>query len=340
MMELALSLTLATSRVAALPCRANPRLLFPSQGVRKRWRYSELYPAFRKTAKACRWVMRVRSSLKLVDQLPAISARDGLKNFVQDCIAADVSSGVVLIGAPGPAQKIIVQLWGDGQVVGYMKYGRSSTAKSRIEREHAVLTGLDPNLGPRPLKFAPFADGVAMIMSPICGKQLPANLSSFNTAKILLSLMVKSVEHRAYEHPWIKGINERHGNIVTPWIDALEGQTWPVVFQHGDFAPWNVFQDKSGILRAIDWEYGTLEGFPQLDQAFFVLQVGRLMNRWSPKRAKDYAISVLERRIARSQAEVMIRLLALDTYNKVLEDGHELDSPELRWWRILWEENR
>jgi hypothetical protein len=306
----------------------------------QRWRYSGLYPAFRRTAKAYRWVMRARAALKLVDQLPAIFAPDGLKNFLQDCIAADVSSGVVLIGAPGPAQKLIVQLWGDGRVLGYMKYGKSSTAKSRIEHEHAVLSRLAPNLGPRPLKFAPFADGVAMIISPICGKQLPASLYSLNAAKILLDRMTLGVEHSVYEHPWIMRLSERYGNVALPWLDALAGRTWPVVFQHGDFAPWNVFQDKSRILRAIDWEYGTLEGFPHLDQAFFVLQVGRLINRWSPERVRDYAGSVLDRYVPRHQAETLIRLVAFDTYNKALEDGHEPDSPALHWWQILWKEKR
>lgn len=340
MITFATSLTLTHRTVYVVPNSTKPRLLFPGQGIIQRWRYSGMFPAFRNSAKAYRWLIRVRAALKLIDQLPVISATDGLKNFVRDCIPEDVSSGVVLIGAPGPAQKLIVQLWGNGRVLGYMKYGKTSTAKSRIEREHAVLSGLAPNLGPRPLKFAPFAGGVAMIMSPICGKQLPANPSSINTAKILLNLMVKNVRHLIHEHPWIKVIKERHSNTVTPWLDALSGETWPVVFHHGDFAPWNVFQDKSGILRAIDWEYGTLEGFPYLDQAFFVLQVGRLINRWSPERAKDYAVSVLERELTRPQAETLIRLVALDTYNKILEDGHEPDSRVLRWWRIVWKEMR
>jgi hypothetical protein len=68
--------------------------------------------------------------------------------------------------------------------------------------------------------------------------------------------------------------------------------------------------------------------------------VGRLINRWSPERAKDYAVSVLERDLTRPQAETLIRLVALDTYNKTLEDGHEPDSQVLRWWRIVWKEMR
>ena len=340
MITFAPSLTLTHSTVYAVPNRANPRLLFPGHGIMQRWRYSGLYPAFRNTAKAYRWVMRARAALKLVDQLPAIPAPSGLKAFVQDCIAADISSGVVLIGAPGPAQKLVVQFWGDGKVLGYMKYGKTSTARSRIEREYAVLSGLAPNLGPRPLKFAQFADGVAMIMSPICGKQLPASLSSAFSAKGLLDRMTLGVENSVHEHPWINRLSERYGNVSLPWLDALSGRTWPVVFQHGDFAPWNIFQDKSGILRAIDWEYGDLEGFPYIDRSFFVLQVGRLMNRWSPERAKDYAVSVLDRDLPRHQAEALIRLVALDTHNKTLEDGHEPDSPALRWWRIIWKEKR
>ena len=339
MITVAPSLTLTHSTVYAVPNRANPRLLFPGQGVMQRWRYSGLYPAFRSTAKVYRWVMRARAALKLVDQLTAIPAPDDLKAFVQDCFGAEVSAGVVLMGTPGPAQKLIVQLWGDGLVLGYMKYGKTLIAKDRIEREHAVLSGLAQNLGPCPLKFAQFADGVAMIMSPVCGKQLPASLSSASLAKGLLNRMTLGVEHSVHEHPWIKRLSERYGHAL-PWLDALAGRTWPVVVQHGDFAPWNIFQDRSGILRAIDWEYGDLEGFPYMDRSFFVLQVGRLMNRWSPERAKDYAVSVLDRDLPRHQAEALIRLVALDTYNKALEDNNETDAPALRWWQTVWKEKR
>lgn len=340
MISVASSLTLTHSTVYVAPNRANPRLLFPGHGVMQRWHYSGLYPAFRSTAKAYRWVVRARAALKLVDQLPAIPAPDGLIDFLQGCFDSEVFTGVVLMGTPGPAQKLIVQLWGNGRVLGYMKYGITSTAKSRIEREHAVLSALAPNLGPRPLKFAPFADGVAMLISPIYGKQLPASMSSAFTAKGLLDRMTLSVEHSVHEHPWIKRLRERYGNVGLPWLDALCGRKWSVVVRHGDFAPWNVFQDKSGILRAIDWEYGTLEGFPHLDHAYFVLQVGRLMNRWSPEKAKGYAVSVLEREVARPQAEVLIRLVALDIYNKALDDDHEPDTPMLRWWQTIWKEKR
>jgi hypothetical protein len=77
-----------------------------------------------------------------------------------------------------------------------------------------------------------------------------------------------------------------------------------------------------------------------MDRSFFVLQVGRLMNRWSPERAKDYAVSVLDRDVSRHQAEALIRLVALDTDNKALEDDYETDAPALRWWQTVWKEKR
>jgi hypothetical protein len=340
MITFAPSLTLTNSKVFSVPNPTNPRLLFPDHGIIQRWRYSGLYPASRISAKAYRLFMRVRAAMKLFGQLTAIPAPDNLKTFVQDCFRSEVPAGVVLIGAPGPTQKLVVQLWGDGKVLGYMKFGKTSTARSRIEREYTVLSGLAANLGPRPLKLARFVDGVAMIIRPIYGKQLPASISSLNTAKKLLSSMTKNVTYLVHEHPWMKDINERHRNNVTPCLDALSEQTWPVVFQHGDFAPWNVFQDNSGILRAIDWEHGTLEGFPYLDQAFFLLQVGRLINRWSPEKAKKYAESELGRELKRPQAEALIRLVALDTYDKMLEDGHDPNSQAIRWWWIVWKERR
>lgn len=42
---------------------------------------------------------------------------------------------------------------------------------------------------------------------------------------------------------------------------------------HGDFTPWNVLMDK-GQARVFDWEYGTVDGLPEWDAAYFMTQVG------------------------------------------------------------------
>ena len=46
-------------------------------------------------------------------------------------------------------------------------------------------------------------------------------------------------------------------------------------------------------MGAIDWEYGTLEGFPHLDLAYYVLQTSDVIYRRAPLRAAEYAAKYL-----------------------------------------------
>lgn len=59
---------------------------------------------------------------------------------------------------------------------------------------------------------------------------------------------------------------------------------------HGDFAPWNL-RRSDGAIYALDWEYGSLDGLPLLDEIHFRLQTGLLVRSWSPQRACEMLIS-------------------------------------------------
>ncbi len=43
----------------------------------------------------------------------------------------------------------------------------------------------------------------------------------------------------------------------------------PAVWEHGDFAPWNIKSTKSGDLHAVDWEFATRKGLPLFDLIYF-----------------------------------------------------------------------
>jgi hypothetical protein len=90
-------------------------------------------------------------------------------------------------------------------------------------------------------------------------------------------------------------------------------------------------------MTAIDWEYGTLVGFPYIDQAFFMLQVTMLMNRWSPARAREFAVQKLTKVVSERQAHAIVKLSAFDAFHKSIDDGHSPDDPNQRWRSAVWE---
>ena len=113
-----------------------------------------------------------------------------------------------------------------------------------------------------------------------------------------------------------------------------------MVFQHGDFAPWNLLCGRDGSLRAVDWEHGTTDGFPHADLAYYIIQVGTLIYRWKPERALGWGVRYLSSQpalgLSPAEAEAVVRLTAWHAYQRGLEDQDPSDSPIQSWRRALW----
>lgn len=328
------------TRVLALPGWRNPRVFLPSRGFREGWRKSALYPASRLSARLYRLWQRFKAAARLSSAREARSDSWPVGAFARDALPP-VASVVVLTGTPGPAQKVTVQLWGEqGEILGYLKYGEKPAARSRIVRENEILSGLPSGVAPRPLKFGPMGGGVALLMSTIPGLHLKARLPPPNSVRAFLDALVVSGPTPIDTHPWVRAFPPTVKQEAETMLSALAGRSWPVVAQHGDFVPWNIMQDSGGDLRALDWEYGSLQGFPLLDLAFYILQVAALMHRWPPERARAYAVERLTRApwpdLKPAEALAIVRLAALDAYRKAMEDGQRSDAPLQAWRRRVW----
>jgi len=248
------------------------------------------------------------------------------------------------VGTPGPAQKITAQLRDDnGGVLGYLKYAEKDAARKRLRQERQMLCSIPEGAGPELLKYGTMGNGEAMLTTPVSGKPLPAtlppagDLTDFST-----SLAPQPVPVAA--HPWVRRIRERSTPELDIWFEALTGKEWSVTIQHGDFTPWNVLRRSDGTLGAIDWEYGTLEGFPYLDLAYYSLQTSALIYHRSPSRAAEYTAQYLagHPRLALSnvEARALTSLAAYDAYRKFQEDGHLPDTNHLqRWRRAVWQDS-
>jgi len=249
---------------------------------------------------------------------------------------------VVLVGTPGPAQKTTAQVRGKhGEVLGYLKYAEKEAARQRLRREHHMLLNLPAGAGPEAVKFGPLGDGEALLATALSGRALPAALPpAQGLAEFSMSLAAPgSMPLEA--HPWVRRARDlgEESGLLDRRLEVLAGRSWPVAVQHGDFAPWNLIRKPDGALGAIDWEYGTLEGFPYLDLAYYVLQTSALIYRRTPAEGARRAVDYLSRRLALEDAEALAltRLAAFDAHQSSREDGQP-DGNALQMWRwAVWQ---
>lgn len=328
--------------VLALPSWRSPRLYLPTQSLSQRWDDSAFYPAFRFLARLYRLSLRTSAAIGLGEVRRVQSSSWPLGEFVRD-VFPDMVSAVILVGTPGPTQKITVRVLGrQGKVLGYLKCAEKEAARKRLRQERRLMCGLPSNVGPEVLKFGSFADGEALLVSALAGTRVAVNLSPPEASRNFLTSLGASARVHLEVHPWVCHIRAQEGGpSVDKWLEVLGDKSWPVVIQHGDFAPWNLLRRPDGTLGAIDWEYGTLEGFPHLDLAYYILQVSALVYRYAPPKAADrtvkYLTQSLQPGLSDEEARIVTCLAAYDAYLKSRADG-QLDEDGLQAWRRrIWE---
>ena len=328
--------------VLALPDWERPRLFVASWDLQTRWEGSSLYPAYRWAARVFRFFLRVKSTLG-VGAIRVARGGWALESFLSKACRKDLVPWAVLLGTKGPAQKITVELrTQEGKVGAYLKYGETDAAQRRISHEYAVLRVLPRDLAPEPLYLGPLGEGIGLLVSAVRGRPVAARAYLPESVVRYAASLPVSGYCAAEAHPWIARLLAHGDSQVERWLRVLGTREWAVLPQHGDFAPWNLLQNGQRRVRAVDWEYGMSEGFPGTDLAYYLLQVGALIHRWSPERARIHAAHLLARLswpgMSFEEAQAVVRLTAYDAYLKSMEDGHTADEPLQAWRWAVWEE--
>jgi hypothetical protein len=327
--------------VIALPDWNRPRLLVPAATVAERWRGSGFYPACRLTARAYRWLLRLRASVGLATMRTSSEICDDrtLQDFLADVIPG-ATVRAVMLGMANRAQKLTAQcVDADGRVTGYLKCAASDLARERLRNEYDLLQLLPPEAGPRLLKFGDFAGMDALLTQPVRGRLLRAALPPPPELLEYARSLQTPGRRAVNSHPWFCRWNVAAHAELRANTEALAGREWAVVRQHGDLVPWNIVQGATGRLTAVDWEYACAEGFPGLDLAHYVLQVAGLIYRWRPERARAYAAGYLRDcgdGLSAAEASAIVALAAYDAFGNTLMDGHGTNDPIQIWRRSLW----
>ncbi|WP_139323159.1 hypothetical protein [Deinococcus marmoris] len=336
------------SVLACLPSSRNPKLLM-NGSISQRWRSSILFPAFRRRARLRKWTLRVQAAL-----FPSLLHPDGHERLVLADFLCDVSPSLkpkaLLIGTTGPTQKLTLQLEAVDGGMYFLKYAHQVLARMRLENEHRMLKSLPPSVTYDVLKYDSFSSGVALLARSVQGRPIHASLPiaqevlDFISRLNILSAKNHYVDISVHKHPVVQelcGYTPEEGieSPIAPWLAVLDNRNWPLVWSHGDFAPWNLLLE-SGIIKAIDWEYGREDGFPNLDFVHYVLQIRALVSKTSPISAAHECVNLLlTNGVTNERAEAVALTCIGALYGHYLSanDGTLPNAELQRWRRTLWE---
>jgi hypothetical protein len=254
-------------------------------------------------------------------------------------------------GAPEPARnrKVSFAVIGmNGTIIGFGKIAGSELSNKLMRDECRALPELSSRgIGAPKLVFAGDVDGsFVTLQRPLPGKNVSPRLTEDKLA--LLRSLRSDRMHLATESNLVVTLPERIANLPiarSELIDALE-EILPILEQarvpstiiHGDFAPWNLRQQKGSVV-AFDWEYAELDGLPLIDETHYRLQVGYLLNNWDIAQAgaaleqmqlhNDLSLSI-------EQARAIQAVYLIDNLTRLFAEGYdETENDMVEWYLKL-----
>lgn len=320
-------LFLPDQRLVALPGIGPVRMVADAQHA---WSATRFYPAQRPAARLLRLAARLAARWRGGVPRERLCA-EGVPAWVTEL--APLRPTAVLIGTPGPAQKLTVRFdTPEGRAALFAKIATRPAARRRLEHEATVLRALPSGFAPRLVAHDRFEDHDVLIQEAMEGRVLRDTPRDGEAARRYLEALVATAARAADGgHPWLEDMWETLPDL-RPRIETLAGQRWPIVPVHGDFAPWNLLAG-DGRVVAIDWEYGALDGMPGLDLAYWRLQADALLGRRKPAEARRRAAAWVAEALGTSYscADALVRVTAGWARREALRDGHRADEPWLRW---------
>ena len=187
---------------------------------------------------------------------------------------------VIYVGTPGTKRKAVLGLI-DSQKRSVSAIGKvplGPTAEQAINHEIDLLDSLSkekPGQAPRTL-FVDRENGIAtqeFFSGMPTGRSLTEHHIKFLAdlaipgETISLSEAMKEFERELHSQKHIEPEARKVLERVIAEID--DPSALPAVWEHGDFAPWNLKNANNGSLRAIDWEAASRRGLPLFDLVHF-----------------------------------------------------------------------
>ena len=177
--------------------------------------------------------------------------------------------------------KVVVQLQSEGLVFGYVKFPMNKMGLKNIRNEINAIELLSEkgilNLQMKSMEFK----GTPFFVLP----ELQGNIANIpdNEVLKLVEPYKKEVLLKLEEQARIIEIKDFFiENKLKNELEILENilknskEYYHEVYEHGDFAPWNIVKTKEG-LAAFDFEYFTEKGLEYFDLIKYHFQVGRLL---------------------------------------------------------------
>lgn len=285
-----------------LPTKSNPKVYLNISTKEKAKLAFLLYNPFSKKGKILKRItaflcVYYNSIAKVI--LPTIQGeKSPFLVFLEEKLNAKLTSSVYIATAK---DKIVLQLQNDNGIVGYLKYPISNLGEKRLINEQKGISSLaQKNIVPGLILCETFKKTPFFVLQNIEGEINDVDAIEYN---VVLNAFKKDKKFMLVNHPRIFSLKSRLKSLdleglynKLEHIAKASEKKYYEVFEHGDFAPWNLIKTKSGLVP-FDLEYSEESGLEHLDVLKYHFQKQHLLYNKSGNiliTAIDKATNILE----------------------------------------------
>ncbi len=224
--------------------------------------------------------------------------------------------------------KVVIQLQTEKKVFGYVKFPLNDIGLINVKNEINALEILSKN-GVLNLNMKNFEfKGIPFFLLP----ELKGDIKNIDDSQVLKILESFKKENTLplSEHKRVEGIKrflveKKLSKLLYILEDILRTSDnfYHEVYEHGDFAPWNIIKTNKGY-TAFDFEYFTEKGLEYFDLIKYHFQVGRLLQAKNKKELYVY----INKKINIKEIKEILSLYLLKEIMVSMQQEKECDFEE------------
>lgn len=319
-----------------LPTSSNPKvaLALGSKNVtRNSFRLYTPFSAKAKVLKTIAWY-----SLKFTSYFPTIK-KTGKSDFISYLEARLKKPLIASVYYATDKNKIVIQLQSEeAEILGYLKMSVSPLGKKRLENEKRAIEVLS-TVGLSSISIldsGAYEGNTYILYKEISG--IPA-CPEEKELTALLAALKKENRYALNKHPRIlqlcKDLEEQNQTELVKILLSVCNKTeglFHEVYEHGDFAPWNIMKKPEGGYELFDFEYFGTEGLEYLDLIKYYYQVGSLLQHKKGNALVQYILNSISHPFAKELLiiflikEINILILEGKNFNEEKDLIHQLIS--------------
>lgn len=229
--------------------------------------------------------------------------------------------------------KVVLQLQTENskvknsKIIGYIKYPLTLDGKKRLENEKRAIDILfNYGIVDNYILFDTFNHQPFLFFSPLEGNiTMPSSNKKIYT---LLETLKRDKEYILEKHPRIitlkkdlKKYDLDEYLTLLQKIIYLSKNSYTLVYEHGDFTPWNIMCLKNGEYKLFDFEYFIEDGIEYFDLIKYFYQIGKLLKQMDPSEI----IAFIYSKIKISEKELVLQLFLLKEILKQKKEKKNCD---------------